>query len=261
VIGCCWAWILLGRAVGSFERLKTRTPVLTYHDMVPRRDRKALWFDCTPGEFEGQLRWMKARGARFVSVDQLYAHLVRGSKLPDHAVAITFADNYLGFYRYALPILRRRHIPVAMFVHTDFVGSPVGRPKMNWTQLKELDREGLVTIGSQTRTHQSLALIPESSVPEELVGSKRVLEERLGHRVDFLAYPNGSYNAFVANEAQRAGYRMAFTEVLKPAEKAKNAFMVPRYVHTKYRTAWEDACGKRSQAKTKAMGRSVRTPR
>lgn len=217
--------------------------------MVPRRDGKALWFDCTPREFERQLRWFTAKGAHFVSVEQVYAHLTRGVKLPDHAVAITFADNYLGFYRYALPILRRRHVPAMMFVHTDFVGSPVGRPKMSWAQLKELDREGLVTIGSQTRTHPSLALIPESEVAGELTGSKQALERQLGHRVDFLAYPNGSYNAFVAEEARRAGYRMAFTEVLKPAETARNLFVVPRYVHTKYRRAWEDAYGKGLQRK------------
>lgn len=210
--------------------------------MLPARDRNSLWFDCTEGEFEAQLDWLTKRGARFISTQQLYRHLALGEKLPKGAIAITFADNYLGFYRYALPVLRKRGIPVTMFVHTDYVGSPVGRPKMTWAQLKELDREGLVTIASQTRTHpEDLRALPDRTLKEEMVGSKRKLEAELGHPVPFIAYPNGKFDARVAEAARLAGYTMGFSERLTPAERSPSLFMVSRYVHTKYRQAWTDA--------------------
>lgn len=223
---------------------ETRTPILTYHDMLPIRGAGALWFDCTSSEFEAQLNWLSERGAHFVSIQQMYDHLTLAKPLPTRAIAVTFADNYEGFYRYALPILRKRRVPVAMFVHTDYVGSPVGRPKMSWSQLKELDREGLVTIASQTRTHPAdLRTLSDEQLMEEMAGSKRALESHLGHPVTFLAYPNGKFDSRVARAAQNAGYRMAFTERLMPAERAPSLFMVPRYVHTKYRQAWSDAYG------------------
>lgn len=236
------ALLVLSGAPQIRRDIRTKTPVLTYHDMVEERGLGTEWFDCTPEEFTAQLDWLTKRGAHFITIRQLYAHLTTAAPLPRHAIAITFADNYLGFYERALPILRARHIPVTMFVHTDYVGSPVGRPKMNWDQLVELDREGLVTVASQTRTHpKSLPALSDRVLREEMAGSKRVLERRLGHRIDFLAYPNGSYNARVARAAAAAGYLMAFTEVLTPAEKSPSIFMVSRYVHTQYRRAWHDA--------------------
>lgn len=219
-----------------------RTPILTYHDMVPVRDSRSLWFDCTPAELESQLDWLAKRGARFVSLRALEEHLNGRRALPKHAVAITFADNYEGFYRYALPILRRRRVPVTMFVHTDYVGNRNGRPKMSWNQLRELDREGLVTVASQTRSHPAdLRALSNAKLQEEMGGSKRVLEERLGHEVPYLAYPNGKFDSRVAQAAHAAGYRLAFTEAQRPAESAASLFTVPRYVHTKYREAWSEA--------------------
>jgi peptidoglycan/xylan/chitin deacetylase (PgdA/CDA1 family) len=235
--------LLLG-ATGQLHGLRTRTPILTYHDVVERRDAKALWFDCTRAEFVQQLDWLTKRGAHFVSLDQLYDHLTTGRQLPSHAVVLTFADNYLGFYQRALPILRARHIPAAQFVHTGFVGSRIGRPKMNWKQLQELDREGLVTICSQTVTHpEDLRTLAETKLDQEIAGSKRELERRLGHPVRFLAYPNGKWDERSVAAARRAGYGMAFTEAVQPAERAPNLLAVPRYVHTKYKQAWQDAYG------------------
>ncbi len=232
--------LLLAVVLGS--PAKSLTPVLTYHDMVSVRDRKALWFDCTPAELQQQLDWLQRRGARFISLAQLEAHLTRRQALPPNAVAVTFADNYEGFYRLALPILRRRRVPVTMFVHTDHVGSRKGRPKMAWAQLRELDREGLVTIASQTRSHPAdLRTLSNDALQREFVGSKQVLERQLGHPVLYLAYPNGKYDARVAGAARAAGYRIAFTEAQRPAERAPDLFTVPRYVHTKYRQAWADA--------------------
>ncbi|MGV3618378.1 MAG: polysaccharide deacetylase family protein [Fimbriimonas sp.] len=223
-------------------RTGVRTPILTYHDIVPARDSRALWFDCTPAELQSQLDWLTKRGARFVSLREVEDHLKGVRALPKNAVAITFADNYQGFYNLALPILRRRRVPVTMFVHTDYVGNLQGRPKMNWTQLQELDREGLVTIASQTRSHPSdLRNLSDAQLEKEMVGSKQALERRLGHEVPYIAYPNGKFDARVARAARAAGYRVGFTEAQRPAERAPNLLMVPRYVHTKYRQAWADA--------------------
>ncbi len=222
--------------------LRTRTPVLVYHDIIAHRDKSSLWFDCTTDEFKRQLDWMSKRGAHFISVDQLYYHLTTKAPIPSKAVCLTFADGYLGFYKNGVPVLRARHIPATMFVHTAFVGSPVGRPKMTWPQLLQLDREGLVKIGSQTLSHPpDLRTLPQARLDKEMSMSKASLQKHLGHAVTTLAYPNGKFDARVEAAAKRAGYAIAFTEDQKPAESAPNRFSVPRYVHTKYQQAWKDA--------------------
>lgn len=232
---------LLALSPEILHGLPLRTIVLTYHDVIECRDAKSLWFDCTTAELKAQLDWMEKHGAHFISLSQLHQHLVSGTPLPSHPVAITFADNYLGYYLRAWPEFRRRHIPSAMFVHTGFVGSRVGRPKMTWDQLTELDRSGLVTVGSQTVSHTSVTTLPPARVRVEFADSKRDLERHLGHAVAYLAYPNGSFDDSSARVAGATWYLMAFTERLNPAEGSPSIFEVARYVHTRYRQAWKDA--------------------
>jgi peptidoglycan/xylan/chitin deacetylase (PgdA/CDA1 family) len=225
--------------------LTSRTPLLTYHDVIEKRDSNSLWFDCSVDELNAQIAWLTKRHAHFISLDQLYAHLVDGTPLPDHAIAITFADNYLGFYKRALPIFVKHRIPVAMFVHTSMVGKSTGRPKASWDQLKAMLRTGLVTICSQTVSHPAdLRTLSDSQLDKEMRDSKAALESHLRIAIKYIAYPNGKWNLASTGAAKRAGYLMGFTEELRPAETATNILSVPRYVHTKYRQAWADAYGR-----------------
>ena len=221
------------------------TPVLTYHDVIPARDAKSLWFDCTVGEFQEQIDYFERKGAKFVTIEQLRLSLSGKLKLPKNAICITFADNYQGFYKYAWPILKKKRIPVAQFVHTDFVGNTSGRPKMTWRQLTELDRSGLVTIGSQTCSHpEDLTKLSDVRLRHEMADSKRVLEQRLGHAVTSIAYPNGKYDTRVSRAARDANYLIGFTEVTQSAEKRPDIYRVPRYVHTQYKRAILENFGK-----------------
>jgi peptidoglycan/xylan/chitin deacetylase (PgdA/CDA1 family) len=218
-----------------------RTPILTYHDVIEKRDAKSVWFDCTVKEFEEQIQWLKKNKAVFISLDQLVNALERKTPLPKNAISITFADNYEGFYQFAWPILKRERIPITQFVHTDYIGSQVGRPKMSWKQLRELQKSGLVTIASQTLTHPAdLTKMNSKTITKEFTDSKKRLEKFLGVKIDFLAYPNGKYNRRVSEIAKKCGYRAAFTEVLKPAEKFPTLWEIPRYVHTQYQKAWKE---------------------
>jgi peptidoglycan/xylan/chitin deacetylase (PgdA/CDA1 family) len=225
--------------------LQSRTPILTYHDMIDRRDPQSLWFDCTVGEFKQQLDWLTAHHARFITLDQLYNHLIGSAPLPRNAVVLTFADNYLGFFEKALPILVKRKIPVAMFVHTSMVGKSTGRPKANWDQLRQMLRTGLVTVASQTVSHPAdLRTLTDIQLDREMKDSKATLQSQLGWPIRYVAYPNGKWDLRSVAAASRAGYLMGFTEELRPAETATSILAVPRYVHTKYRKAWADAYGR-----------------
>jgi poly-beta-1,6-N-acetyl-D-glucosamine N-deacetylase len=220
-----------------------KTVVLTYHDMVPRRDKNALWFDCTPAELESQIKYLKSRGATFVSLETLYRHLRNKRPIPNRAVAITFADNYEGFLRFAWPVLKRERVPVTMFVHTGHVGSRKNRPKMSWAQLRELSKDPLFRASSQTVSHPAdLTKLTDAQIRKEFAVSKQSLEKNLpGSQSDFLAYPNGKFDARVAKIARESGYRMAFTEAQRPAQTGPDLWRVPRYVHTKYEKAWRDS--------------------
>ena len=81
---------------------------------------------------------------------------------------------------------------------------------MSWPMIAELDRAGM-TVGCHTHSHRILALEPRRKVVEVLARSKAVLEERLGHEVAHLAYPNGQFSAASVEAAAAAGFRYAYS--------------------------------------------------
>lgn len=227
----------------SFRSLGQRVPVIMYHDIIPERNKQAQWYDCAVNEFEDQMKDLADRGAKPISVAELYEHFTKGKALPEKAVVLTFDDNYQGFYDRAWPILQKYKFPAMMFVHTGFVGNTEGlHPKMSWDTLRELLKDPLFSVGSHTISHPDniTELAPEDQI-KELEESKKTLEKQLKITIDFLAYPNGSNNAATQALAKSAGYKMAFSIVNGPAEESPNIYCVNRYVHTRTEKAWDDA--------------------
>ena len=81
---------------------------------------------------------------------------------------------------------------------------------MTWSMLEEMHRGGF-TIGSHTKTHVWLAHESPDKAFDELAGSKREIEHRLGSRVQHFAYPGGQFTPHVVELVARAGYRFAYT--------------------------------------------------
>ena len=227
-----------------FEAQQRRIPVLMFHDIVAERGKGTLWYDCTIEEFEAILQAIDIEGFTVISSQDLYEHLTIGKKVPEKSIVLTFDDNYQSFYDYAWPLLQQYSYHSTMFVHTGFVGSQQGRPKMTWDTLKELSQSKLFTVGGHTINHY--LDLKDRDIAEqttELVDSKKDLETNLGITVDFLAYPNGSNGEDTQLLTRQSGYKMAYTIVNTPAEESPNIMAVGRYVHTKYQEALRDRDG------------------
>ncbi|WP_424951506.1 polysaccharide deacetylase family protein [Deinococcus sp.] len=229
----------------NLSSLQQRVPVLTYHDVIAsRRQQGAVWFDCALDEFEAQMKFLHDQGAQVVTLEQLQRHLTTGERLPDRAIALTFDDSYQGVYDQAVPVLRRYGYPYAVFVHTDYVGSRKGRPKMTWDELRELDRGGLATIGSHSRSHPAdLGLLTTAQQDDEFQGSKKVLEQQLGHPVSFISYPNGKADPAAFERARLAGYTLGFMEEWGPVEQSPDILALNRYIHIQLPRAWAETYG------------------
>src|SRR5688572_13461447 len=61
---------------------------------------------------------------RFVSLDDVGAHILSGEPFDEPVAAITFDDGYHDNYEHAFPVLMRKGIPAAVFLVTDLVGRP-----------------------------------------------------------------------------------------------------------------------------------------
>lgn len=105
---------------------------------------------------------------------------------------------------------------------------------LTWEMLATMERAGIL-IGSHTRTHALLPLESPERVRDELLGSRRELEARLGSRVLHLAYPDGRFTLATIRAVQESGYRYAYTLCDHGAAR-RGPWSVPR------RALWENSC-------------------
>ena len=66
-------------------------------------------------------------------------------------------------------------------------------------------------VGAHTLTHPKLPMISEGQAEEEIFGSKAVLEEIVGEKVESFCYPYGLYTKAHVQLVRKAGYRYART--------------------------------------------------
>lgn len=105
---------------------------------------------------------------------------------------------------------------------------------LNWDMLREMAADG-VTIGSHTKSHVLLANETADVVRDEVEGSRRELEQRLGMPIEHFAYPDGSFNADAIAAVASAGYRTAHT-VCGHRDPDNPLLSIPR------KMLWQNSC-------------------
>lgn len=89
---------------------------------------------------------------------------------------------------------------------------PNGAPDnalLDWKMVREMERTGLFSFGSHSISHPRLDLLPEDDLDIEIGESKKLIEAKLDHSVEFFSYPWGCYNELVINKVRQFGYRCA----------------------------------------------------
>ena len=140
---------------------------------------------------------------------------------------ITFDDGYRDVLWNAGPVLHRLHMPATAYVITSRISGP-DPSFLTWDQLGVLEKLGF-DIGSHTIDHLELPFISRALAREQLVESRRALEQHLGHPVQWFSYPAGAENAAVLPLVRRAGYVLAVTTHPGELQSARHPFELRRY--------------------------------
>lgn len=109
----------------------------------------------------------------------------------------------------------------------------------SWDQLREMHRNG-IEIGSHGITHAILSRIEAAQLAREIVGSKEILENKVGCPVSTFCYPNGTrsdINETVCETVKKAGYLGATVSYNAPHEPF-DAFRIPRMGVSRDRVDW-----------------------
>lgn len=123
----------------------------------------------------------------------------------------------------------------AIFIDSGFDLFDYNKEKfMTREQIKELANHSLATIGAHTVHHLSLkGLSNEEEVKKEIRDSVDYLEDLIGQKIEYFAYPYGTEEEASEREyrlAKECGIKMAFTTVRKNISRnqAKSLMSVPR---------------------------------
>ena len=227
--GLMWAPSLFGAAEGE-----KRVPVLAYHRFGPEAvDSMTI----KTAAFTQQMEWLKAHGYTVISLDTAIRYLQGQIKsIPPRSVVITVDDGHKSVYGEMAPVVRKYKIPVTLFVYPSAISN--AKYAMTWEQLRELEKGGLFSVESHTYwhpnfNHEKKRLSPaeyEKFVDKQLSGSKKKLEEKMGHPVTYLAWVFGIYDDELLQKASQAGYAAAFTIDRRHASNREKTMAQPRYM-------------------------------
>jgi len=211
-------------------------PILLYHRFGPVvTDSMTV----TTALFESQLKYFKDNRYEVIPLRELVDYyLGKRQAPPPHSVVITADDGHISVYREMLPLVRKYHIPAALFIYPSAISN--ASYAMTWAQLRELKETGLFDFQSHTFWHPNFKrekkrLTPaeyENFVAIQLRKSKEKLEKELNVRVDMLGWPFGIYDDDLIHKAKEAGYVATFTMERHPAGTQDNVMALPRYLMT-----------------------------
>jgi peptidoglycan/xylan/chitin deacetylase (PgdA/CDA1 family) len=202
--------------------------VFGYHRFVDKVRRPDT--EITPADFEAQMKLLKDSGVTVIGMQDFLAWKRGEKNIPPRSAIITFDDGWKSQYEVAWPILKKYGYPLTLFIYTEGVrgGHFGGGEAMTWEQLADM-RDNSVDIEAHSKTHQDLRkpydkvakkrLSPpeyEQWLHDEIVGSKELLEQRLGIKVDCFAVPYGFYNQHIKDVCKQAGYEAVFVVYGQP---------------------------------------------
>lgn len=233
--------------------------VLMFHALSPR---PSTPFTITPAAFAADLATMRAAGLCPVNLASLAAFLSDKRPVPANAVLLTFDDGLESVFRYAYPIVRRDHVPIAVFL----IGSRVGHSHqtLTWSQIHTMALSGLVTFGGHTYAlHHSIVTGADTSGPaaaervwtrgrretwtqytrrvrRDAATEQALLVRHLGAPSPYFAFPFGAYNPRLIAALSASGFRFSFTTLPGAVRRGEPPERLPRIAAGMARaSAWQ----------------------
>lgn len=225
------------RTMARLTHTRRRVIGLCYHSVHPTQG-----FSMRVSVFEEQLRWLRATCDVVPFREALDALSKPNTRQP--AVFLTFDDGYADNHEFVLPLLQKHQLPATVFLTAGLIdGDPgvlarfrairgEGVEGLEWSQVRELLATG-IEIGAHTYSHPNLTRLGTAEAASELRRSKELIEDRLGVRVDLLAYPFGKprrhFDHTTITLAREAGYTYAAAVLYRSVRPTDSPLAIPRF--------------------------------
>lgn len=169
--------------------------VIAYHDVEDHNPNQA-YLSVATDRLRQQFSWLQENNYIPVSVEEVLAAREGSSTLPPRAVLLTFDDGYSSFYTRVFPLLKAYNwpavlAPVGKWLDTpsdqkvDFGGQLTERERfLNWEQVAEMARSGLVEVGAHTQDMHFGAIANPQGNTQPVAAAHRYLPELKRYETD-----------------------------------------------------------------------------
>jgi len=214
--------------------VKGKVPIFLYHRFGPV---VVDSMTVTTPHFESQLKFFKDHNCTVIPLRQLVDYYLRGTpSIPPQSVVISVDDGHKSVYTDMLPLLKKYHVPVTLFLYPSAISN--APYALTWEQLRVMKETGLFDMQSHTFWHPNFKqekkklnpLQYKNFVNLQFKKSKERLEKELAVKVDMLAWPFGIYDEELIQEAAEAGYVAAYTIERRDTGISDNIMALPRYL-------------------------------
>lgn len=165
--------------------------ILNYHHFLPTEETEhSDRFTLDWKQFTAQLDTIASLQIPVVDLKQAWKPTEKEGNL---SIALTFDDGYLSHFELVSKELLKRKIPATFFPIVNCMNQP---GYMTYEHVKELKKVGF-DIGSHGLSHRNLLTLNSERLTEEILESKRILEEALQMELDFFSLPYGAYSSRV----------------------------------------------------------------
>lgn len=199
--------ICLAAGFGSWLKDKNVVPIIVYHRIERPPTATATGIIVSPENFRKHLTFLKKHRYHVIGLDDFVDAVITKRTLPGNSVIITFDDGTIDNYTQAFPVLKEFGFPATIFMIVSLIDK---EGFLTLDQMREMEKHK-ITFGSHTLGHAYLPGVSKEWQQYQIMESKKVLENRLGHSVDTIAYPGGGFSEEIKNLARQAGYRAACT--------------------------------------------------
>lgn len=226
---------------------RNRVVVLMFHAFVAGRQGDFL----APNKLRAVLEALRKAHMNVLPLASVQAFEAGRAPVPPNAVLITIDDGDQSVFTGAFPSFKALRMPFTCFIIAGWVGQ---KGRMTWSELRTMQKSGLVSYGSHTYAmHEGAAISPSrtsaqlvahvysfrtgkvetdaqyrSAVLHDVTLARSTLRAHLGGTVTAFAYPFGAYDPEVIALLEKAGYQDAFTTQGGAVSPHLPAFELPR---------------------------------
>lgn len=194
-------------AHGNTQLLPPSGVILLYHHVSNTTPRST---SVTPVEFAEHLAFIDQH-YEVVPLTQLVEAIKGNQEIVQPAVAITFDDGFENILENGHPLLRKYGFPYTIFINPQSIG--VNNSQLDWQQIAQMQQEG-VSFANHTLDHLHLLNQHQDESQEQWLNrvwqnvenAERIIEEKTGISLKYLAYPYGEFNLLLSNKAKEQEY-------------------------------------------------------